>query len=602
MNDWNIVDFVTQQLGVELTEEQIAIINHSEGPARVLAGPGSGKTLMITLFVLRLLYRDGVAPEAIFVTTFTRKAALNLEERILQYAQHLRAWAEDNGIELPDPDITRIHLGTLHELANDILLRYRYGPYRNRLLMDEYQQALFLYAQHPYVQSFIINNNQEIREFWEHLANAPWCGPVDTRWQKVRKLMVLLNRMVEDHVNIEAMQEAGFPWYRLARAYEHYVEQLNNYHRCDFAHLQRFFLEFLNTPQGEEFRQSLQWVLVDEYQDTNRIQERIYMKLVEGKRPANLVVVGDDDQAIYRFRGGTVECIIRFPSSCQHYLNQEATTYYLVHNFRSHEEIVDFINKFINSFGVAHLPGARAEKPEIVAASGINQNYPAVVRIIGETVPETAERVARFIHYLVHNNIIHDYNQCCFLFYSTRENRYNAGPYVQALNQLGIPCYNPRGRTFLEQEEVVIFLGALLSLLDPYLDNCPPPYQQMVNGWMQYFNENCNNTPLANFVHDQRALIEETEVGHIANILEVVYMLLALSPLSDFQNDPVRRQRLGQLTALLEAFLTTPTNGGQQLARIPIENGQIAQQWLNKFYYMFIGYIKMEFLTLKTKM
>lgn len=99
------------------TPDQERILNHVNGPAWVLAGPGSGKTQVLTLMVLRLLYVDGdpvqatrVAPESIFVTTFTEKAARNLEDRIDQYRASILAARPD----LAAIDVSKLRIGTLH--------------------------------------------------------------------------------------------------------------------------------------------------------------------------------------------------------------------------------------------------------------------------------------------------------------------------------------------------------------------------------------------------------------------------------------------------------------------------------------------------------
>jgi len=109
----------------------------------------------------------------------------------------------------------------------------------------------------------------------------------------------------------------------LVDLYDEYRAKLQAEHRCDFSHLPLQFLEFLQTPLGGRFRDGdsnenlhgVRWVLVDEYQDTNLIQEEIYLTLAN-RRPFNVVVVGDDDQALYRFRGGSVECMVTFDQAC----------------------------------------------------------------------------------------------------------------------------------------------------------------------------------------------------------------------------------------------------------------------------------------------
>src|SRR3546814_18874840 len=116
------------------------------------------------------------------------------------------------------------------------------------------------------------------------------------------------------------MRKAGCPFARRSDLYEEYQAHLASEYRCDFSQLQLRFLEFLQSPAGQRFRDGIggdidqpgiTHVLVDEYQDTNLIQEAIYLELSK-RAPHNVIVVGDDDQAMYRFRGGSVECMVSF--------------------------------------------------------------------------------------------------------------------------------------------------------------------------------------------------------------------------------------------------------------------------------------------------
>ena len=110
------------------TPAQEAILQHPQGPAWVLAGPGSGKTEVLTLLVLRLLYVENdpvqaerLQPESIFLTTFTEKAARNLEDRISHYRNRIVAQRPD----LMSIDISKLRVGTLHSLCNDLLQEHR---------------------------------------------------------------------------------------------------------------------------------------------------------------------------------------------------------------------------------------------------------------------------------------------------------------------------------------------------------------------------------------------------------------------------------------------------------------------------------------------
>lgn len=119
---------------VRPTPEQDAILRHVQAPAWVLAGPGSGKTEVLTLLVLRLLFVEDdpvqperVPPEAIFLTTFTEEAALNLEDRI----SHYRARIVEQRPDLATIDVSKLRVGMLHALCNDHLQENRAPNYQN---------------------------------------------------------------------------------------------------------------------------------------------------------------------------------------------------------------------------------------------------------------------------------------------------------------------------------------------------------------------------------------------------------------------------------------------------------------------------------------
>src|SRR4029078_8552664 len=126
-----------------------------------------------------------------------------------------------------------------------------------------------------------------------------------------------------------------------------------------------------------------------EYQDTNLVQEEIYLTLAR-REPHNVVVVGDDDQALYRFRGGSVEGMVSFDEACQAFLGIGAgivARYPLVANFRSHPVIVAFCNDYITAFPSMAQPRARVpNKPALVAAGSIAGQYPAVGQLRATTL------------------------------------------------------------------------------------------------------------------------------------------------------------------------------------------------------------------------
>lgn len=610
----------------QLTTLQENVVRHPQGPAWVLAGPGSGKTEVLTVMVLRLLYVDDdpiqparVPPESILVTTFTEKAARNLEDRIAGMRARLIA---ANSV-LDAIDISKLRIGTLHGLCNDLLQEFRAPNYQNVRLMDEFEQALFV---REHMSSIKQSNQSQELTFWQFFPwlfkpnewKATYSNPPN-KWQATKKLVTLLNRLVEDHVSIPGIRAAGGQRARLADLYEEYLQHLQNNFRCDFAQLQARFLDFLGTSlggvfiDGDESSQypGIQWVLVDEYQDTNLVQEAVYFEL--GRRsPHNLVVVGDDDQAMYRFRGGSVECMVTFDDACQAFWGIPSTQvqqYPLVDNFRSHGNIVQFFNEFIAAFPVMQLPGSRAPKSAIVPRKQITQNYPAVGTITGQTIADLANRFADTVSGLVVNGIVNDPNECCLLLKSTKESPRNAEPYVRTLLARGLPVYNPRNKAFMDQEEVQGLLGSLLAILDPARRfaqdpanaNFIPPAENAIR--VTYDSLAAAFSPLADYVTDATAAIRAKPGQYFTcELQELVYYLLSVEPFSTWELDPVRRIRLAKLTKLLEAYASMPIldlstglprpNVNRGLLRASSSNpGEVYELWLRSFYSLFLGYV-----------
>jgi DNA helicase-2/ATP-dependent DNA helicase PcrA len=365
---------------VRLSPQQQSIVEHGDGPLWVIAGPGSGKTEVLVLRCLKLLLVDRVPPKAIMITTFTEKAARNLLDRLTTYKLHLMK----EHPEVEEVDLFQVRVGTLHSLCNKIMLEYRYPTYRNNRPLDDIEQLLFIYshselarAKPPDAELAFWKNfsfTLEGRGEW-YLAKS-W---IPSRWIRAKATQSLFNRIVDDMIRIDKMIAKGGPWKRLAAAYMQYETSLDQNFRVDFAHMQSKFLSFLDSQLGERFlngtgqafEPGLKHVLVDEYQDTNPIQEAIYFKLA-GPPPHNLVVVGDDDQALYRFRGGTVESLINFDRTCKLLWNLGLKPTPLVENYRSHPAIVDWCNNYIDSFDLMKSPGARVPgKPSLVSRSSM---------------------------------------------------------------------------------------------------------------------------------------------------------------------------------------------------------------------------------------
>lgn len=343
--------------------------------------------------------------------------------------------------------------------------------------------------------------------------------------------------------------------------------------------------------------------MVDEYQDTNPIQERIYFMLTEHTH--NLCVVGDDDQALYRFRGGTVDCMVTFDRACARYRGIDADDVkpkFLSNNYRSHPHIVEYYDEYTRSFQVMNEEGARvSEKPSLNSSSNIKGDYPAVAHITGRTIEITANNFARFVGDLLDNNVIQQPSQCALLMRSVKETKYKARPFAEALRTVNIQPYNPRSRTFLQQEEIMVALGAFISIVDIDLSALDAirgqGIQRMVRSWVDEYQTIASTHPeLSNYVNESINNINSKPVntGIGVNILEIFYRILAHEPFATWENDPERTYRLGKLSKLFETYASIPfpNHPGSNRGNLRISTtaqGAISFRWRQNFYYSLMG-------------
>jgi DNA helicase-2/ATP-dependent DNA helicase PcrA len=587
--------------GYDLNQQQKDAVDHKDGPLWLLAGPGSGKSEVLVTRTLKLLCVDRVAPRSIFLTTFTSKAARNLEDRLAAYLVALQSV----DTSLKSVDLADIRMGTLHSLCNDILQEYRYPDYQNVRLLDDVEQHLFVY------RSASIANYDNI-DFWKLFEHAvpEWRsknGYVPNKWKRVKAAVTLFNRIVEDFVDIQSMRSAGGQWAILADYYQQYAQALSERYRCDFAHLQSRFLAFINAPVGEKLllgdvkNPPLLHILVDEYQDTNPIQERIYLSLARHV-PYNITVVGDDDQALYRFRGGNVACMVNFDKACLAAFGTQPKIIQLDQNYRSHPDIVRFFSDYITSFPEMTAIGVRAPyKQPVVAASSINGSYPAIAWITRNKAGDVPNAVADLVkNHLIGDNIIADLSQCVLLLRSTKDSPRNAGQYLQAFDQFDIPVYNPRSKTFMESEEVQSLLAALIHVVDPkkaFENSRISDLSDTVHAWLDtleniFQDSTIQTLPLEDYIN--RSIIALPNLYKSASnsflnltLLEIMYRILSREPFRTWKKDQLRNQRLAKVTSLFESYHSFDLDA----LRTDSTHTEIEPAFLNQFYNMFISYL-----------
>jgi DNA helicase-2/ATP-dependent DNA helicase PcrA len=410
-----------------LNDAQRAIVGHLDGPLLVIAGPGSGKTYSIVLRALNLLLLEKARPRQLVLCTFTEKAAFEMRDRLAAAARKV-CYAGD---------LSELNVSTIHSFCNRILSQHRH---RTELghgfdTLDELTQLLFIFEHFDEIIGPA--ENDRFLERWK------------TRWTAIEGARGYFDKITEELVDPVQLIASADPFHvAIGHAYRRYERALLDANRTDFAHLQRLVYELLRDPgTADAVTRDLRYVLVDEYQDTNYIQEQLLLKLTEKNR--NLCVVGDEDQSLYRFRGATVRNILEFPQRMPGCGVVKLTT-----NYRSHRAIVERYDRWMPSANWSNPrgPSFRYDKTIEADPAAAHPPYPAVIAIWGKDKRDEAARFADLVDFLKKHEVIADYGQVALLLHSVREE--HSGPYLAALEAKGIPAFCPRARAYFEIPEV----------------------------------------------------------------------------------------------------------------------------------------------------
>lgn len=427
--------------------QQLEAILATDGPVLIIAGPGSGKTFTLVERLVFLITHKGVAPESLLVVTFTDKAARELTTRISNRLAEL-------GIQF---NLNEMYLGTFHSICLRLLEDYREFTRLKRsfTLFDQFDQQYFLY--------------QHIKDFRE-LPDAQLVMGDDLsgRWAQSENLLKWLNKVSEEALDPATLAAAPEVEIRaLAACFAKYQELLHEHNCLDFSGIQYEALQLLKKrPEVlAQLRENLTYLMVDEYQDTNTIQERILL-LLAGERH-NLCVVGDDDQGLYRFRGATIRNILEFPAIFD---DGQCKQVKLTVNYRSHPDIIRFYNEWMRE--QTWDDGTRVFRfaKQIVPREDDFPNVPATVRLAasddkGDTANWHAE-VLTFLNGLKSSGKLSDWNQVAFLFRSVKNDKVVA--LARFLETQGVPVFSPRSNMFFEREEIRLMIGALIFLFPQF--------------------------------------------------------------------------------------------------------------------------------------
>jgi DNA helicase-2/ATP-dependent DNA helicase PcrA len=318
-----------------------------------------------------------------------------------------------------------------------------------------------------------------------------------SNWSMAAKILRYVNGVAEEAIELEHLKKNSDVILQvLGETTELYRKTLHEKRKgsLDFSIIQLECLKLLrdNPSVLEELNERLQYLMVDEYQDTNPIQEKLLFLLAGKKR--NICVVGDDDQGLYRFRGATIKNILDFPKK---FTKNTCRQIELDTNYRSHEGIISFYNKWQEGleFWEDENTQYRYDKKIKAPKDKIFPNVNPVAKIeVGEG-ESWNEKILEFIKSFKESGNIEDLNQIAFLFKSVKNDK--VLKLANFLEENGIAVHSPRSNLFFDREEVKLMIGALLFMFPQVISDIEKKNQEHEQALYNYYIDHCFK-PLAN--------------------------------------------------------------------------------------------------------
>jgi len=355
----------------ELNEQQLAAVTATPGPALVIAGAGSGKTRTLTYRVAYLL-EQGIPAERMLLLTFTNKAAKEMMRRVC---------------DLLGQDVPELWGGTFHSIGNRILRQHA--------------------PKLGFERDFSILDRDDAKALIKSCIAEAQIDTKATRFPKPEVLAEVFSMAVNTHKPVDQVVGEGYDHFAqlaptITALAQRYADKKRATNGMDFDDLLVLWLRLLQEHADvcEQYQRRFQFVLVDEYQDTNKLQSDIIDLLAA--RNKNVMVVGDDAQSIYAWRGANFTNILKFP---ERYAG--AKVFKIETNYRSTPEILQVANAAItanvNQFAKKLAPARKSgTKPALVACEDAGQQAGFVAQRVLELREEGMELTNMAVLYRSH--------------------------------------------------------------------------------------------------------------------------------------------------------------------------------------------------------
>ena len=431
-----------------LNSAQQEAVQFGDGPLLIIAGAGTGKTLVLTHRIAHLITAKRARPEEILALTFTERAAQEMEERVDQLVPY---------------GYTDVRISTFHAFGD-------------RLLRDH---ALLLGISSSFQ---VLTRPEQLLFLRDHLFELPLerFRPLGNPTKHLQALLTAFSRAKDEdiapadylrHAEQQRERAASHPdpsqraelqdeaaqQLEVARCYGRYQELLAKAGLIDFGDQVTLALKLFREHPAilARYQEQFRYILVDEFQDTNYAQY-LLVKLLGGLR-RNLTVVGDDDQSIYRFRGAAMSNILMFGRDYP-----EAKRVVLSENYRSTQSILDCAYRLVRHNDPERLEVHEGINKRLIATRSL-PGAPPVRHLHYDTLSAEADGIARWIKE-AHDAGRRQYRDVAIL---VRGNDH-ADPYVRAMNLAHVPWRFSGSRGLYDQVEVRLFIELLRVLVDPH--------------------------------------------------------------------------------------------------------------------------------------
>jgi len=402
--------------GAELNEQQLAAVTAEPGPQLIIAGAGSGKTRTLTYRVAYLL-ENGIDPRNVLLLTFTNKAARQMLDRVAN---------------LLPIDASGIWGGTFHSVGNRMLRRHG--------------SAL------GYNSGFTIMDREDQKDLINTVVASAGIDPKEIRFPKGDVLAEIFSFVVNTETPIEELLAEKFPYFlplleKITDVHARYEKKKKATNSVDFDDLLEKTLSMLQKHENiaSFYRRQFQFILVDEYQDTNKIQADLIDLLAQEHR--NVMVVGDDAQSIYSWRGANFQNILEFPKRYP-----DAKIFKIEMNYRSVPEVLDVANAAI----AANVEQFKKNLQPTRESAAVK---PAVVALNDGS--EQAQFIAQRILELRDEDV--DLNEIAVLYRA----HYHALELQLELSRRGIPYQITSGIRFFEQAHIKDVISFIRFVANP---------------------------------------------------------------------------------------------------------------------------------------